>query len=127
MSQGKKFTNAQKEKIIRSLKKYFKLGYSRNKACELAGFPTSTLQDWTDEDEALRIKINAWQGEPSVAARTVVVASINDGAKDDSKWWLERKERDEFSPKKTVEHQGGVTIEDLLDEEEAEEEANPTL
>lgn len=47
----------------------------------------------------------------NVKAREVVIDKIVEG-KDvtTSKWWLERKQRNEFSTRQEVEHEGDITI-----------------
>ena len=49
---GKKRTKTEKEKVIRSLKPYFELGYSLNKACILAKIPSSTVNDILNENNS---------------------------------------------------------------------------
>ena len=100
MAQGKQFTEEEKEKILRSLKQYFTLGYNRTKACMFVGFPRTTLQSWEDSDEALRIKIDGWINSVNAKAREVVVKKINNKDNPDTdlaKWWLERREKKDFS------------------------------
>jgi len=96
MAQGKEW---EKEKVVEALKPYFQLGYTVNRACELAGFPSSTLKTWLMTDDELRLKIRSWQGQIGAKARENVMKGIKQGSQEDSKWWLERniQERKEFS------------------------------
>ncbi len=96
--QGKAYTGQQKQKIIKSLSTYLKLGYSLKKACELAKFQYNTIWNWTQKDPVLLIKINAWQSTISVKARKVLVGKIQKGDVGLSKWWLERMEKEDFNP-----------------------------
>ena len=104
MSQGKAWD---KDKIIGDvLKPIFKLGYSVNKACEVAGIPRRTVNQWLEDDETLRLKVQTWQNEPNILARRQWIKALEHGidkAVDTytpSKEWLERKEKDEFSTRK---------------------------
>lgn len=109
MSQGKAWN---KEKVIEALEPYFKLGYTVNKACDITGFPQSTVQTWIDNSEELRLKITSWQKEPNVLARKNWIDALKFGKPtkfgDDkytpAKEWLERMEKDEFSSRQ--EHTG---------------------
>lgn len=87
---GKRRTKKEKENIVRSLKPYFELGYSLNKACILAKIPTSTANDIIRENEELRIEMEASQNLISVEARKVIAKQIKKGDVSLSKWWLEK-------------------------------------
>ena len=111
MAQGKEWD---KTVVVEALRPYFLLGYSVNKACELAQIPHSTVATWIGDDEELRLKIGAWQGEVSSKARQNIIVRIF-GQKEEknvegkiikpeiipdlelSQWWLERKDKDEFT------------------------------
>jgi hypothetical protein len=108
MSRGKERTTEEKKEIFRSLEPYFELGYSLNKACSLGGIPPSTAYDILDESEELRIKMHALQNLVNAEARKVVIESIKE--KKDIKtamWWLERKERSVFDPKRKEAEENG--------------------
>ncbi len=95
MAQGKAWD---KDKVMEALKPYYKLGYSSTKACQYAGIPQPTVTEWLKNDPELLLKVTAWQNEVNTIARTNLVAKIDSGDENTSKWWLERKERDEMSP-----------------------------
>lgn len=92
MAKGKPWNEKQKKKIILSLKPYFEHGYSVNKACILAGIPTSTIDQWIQADEALRLEIGTWRNKVNYELREVVVNSAKAGNTTDAKWWLEGQE-----------------------------------
>lgn len=95
--QGKAYTKAQREKIIQSIKPYLQLEYDLKNACLLAGVPYTTVRNWVNKDNALSIQIEAWQNMVKAKARQNVVKEINGGDTQESKWWLERREKKEFS------------------------------
>lgn len=106
MAQGREWTTEERETIIQSLKPYLELGYSRNKACNFIGLAPATLSNWISEDEALGIKIQSWEN----IINTTVMANLRDAIdaeakdqddkrKETSKWWAERKMKEDFSTK----------------------------
>lgn len=104
MAQGKEYTIEQRMELIEAIKPYLQLGYSLRRACEYAGVSHSTIYNWYINDEALRTEIKAWQGLVNTQARQNIVEHImgntKKGIKPDletSKWWAERRERDDFS------------------------------
>jgi hypothetical protein len=99
MAQGKPWN---KEKIIEAIEPYLKLGYSVNKACILAKIPTSTVATWMEKDDSLRKKFESWQNMVSAKARETIARSINKGDKQDAKWWLERREKKDFSTQQII-------------------------
>lgn len=107
MSQGVPWN---KKEVIDALSHYLRLGYSVNRACELVEIPQSTVATWVSDDVALRLKIKAWQGSVSSKAREIVAKSIADGNKDDARWWLERREKKDFSTRQEVTGSDGEDI-----------------
>lgn len=106
MSQGKAFTPEQREMIIQSLRTYLEMGFSRNKACSLIGLPPQTLSNWVQNNEALGIKLQGFENTLSalaisnIASALRIEAESEDVKKETSKWWLERKlKEDGFSTK----------------------------
>ncbi len=110
MSQGKKWN---KKKVTGVLRPYFKLGCSVTKACQYAGIPQSTVDDWIQNDEVLRLKITAWQNEIRAKARKKWSGAINSGDVDKAITWLERKEKDEFMKSEGREHTEKLDDEDF--------------
>lgn len=106
MAQGREWTTEERETIVQSLRPYLELGYSRNKACNFIGLAPATLSNWISEDEALGIKIQSWEN----VINTTVMANLKDAIdaeardqedkrKDTSKWWAERRMKEDFSTK----------------------------
>ena len=107
MAQGKA---RNKEKTIEALMPYFKMGCSVLKACNYGGIPQSTVQTWIDNDEALRVKITAWQNEPNVLARANWIAKMAEGDYVASKDWISKKEKDEFADRQELTGQNGQAL-----------------
>ena len=94
-----------KDNVLEALSPYFKLGYGIPKACKLAGFNDEVLYDWINKDPSLLVKIESWQNEINILARSEWKDAIINGRPTangmdrytPSKEWLERIERKEFS------------------------------
>jgi len=103
MAQGKAYTEEQRASIIESLKPYLELGFSRNKACNLIGLDATTLSKWVQADEALSMKLEGWENSINKLAlmniRDAIAkeGEIEDTRKETTKWWIERKMKQEFS------------------------------
>lgn len=111
MAQGKAFTPEQKESILESIRPYLEMGFSRSKACKLTGLDESTLSKWAKADEALSIKLEGWENMLNALAISNIADAIrkegelnDDLRKDNTKWWLERKMKADFSTRQ--EHSG---------------------
>lgn len=100
--QGKPYDKKQREEIIKSLKPFLKLEYDLKKACNLAGAPYATVHNWVKKDNALLIKIQSWQNTVITKSRKNLSKAINKGDTELSKWWLERRDKDNFSSRKEV-------------------------
>lgn len=108
MAQGKEWTKEQREVIIESLRPYLEMGLSRNRACSLTGVDATTLSKWAKEDEALSIKLQGWENAMNVLATANIKmalekeAETEDTRKETSKWWAERRMKDDFSTKQDM-------------------------
>jgi transcriptional regulator with XRE-family HTH domain len=91
-----------KKAVLESLEPFFRLGYSRYKACKLTGFDEGLLNKWEKADSTISIKIDAWIAETNIKAREVWKEEIKQGSYQASKEWLERREKEEFSLKQEV-------------------------
>lgn len=104
MAQGKPFTPEQREVILESLRPYLEMGFSRSKACKLIGLDESTLSKWIRADEALSMRVEGWENVLNAIAISNIADAIrreaeldDDLRKDNTKWWLERKMKTDFS------------------------------
>ena len=131
MSQGKEYTKEQKDKIIKSLKPHLEIGFSRNKACDLIGLAPQTLSNWVKLDESLSMELQSAEN----TINTMVMANLHDAIrlegeqdkdarKDTSKWWAERKMKEDFS---TRTEQTGADGKDLVPDKLSIEKANNAL
>lgn len=104
MSQGKEWTEGERETIIQSLQPYLEVGMSRNKACDAIGLTPSTLSNWVKADDALGMKLSGMENTlnklamQNIADALAVEGKEEKGSrKETSKWYLERRMKNEFS------------------------------
>jgi len=96
-----------RDKILALLKPYFQRGLTIHKACEKSGIvDDETIHRWIDEDINIAKEIKVWQNTPTMAALDMVTGALMDSKNKNftkrermrlAKWWLSRKERDDFS------------------------------
>lgn len=106
MSQGKAFTNEERDIILESLRPYLELGFSRSKACKMVGLNESTLSRWVTADEVLGMRLEGWENSINKLVMSNLIDALNaeaadqdDKRKETSKWWAERKMKEDFSQK----------------------------
>lgn len=95
--------------IEAKLEEAFSLGMPVVKALEYARVKKATFYDKMKEDVKFSDKIVAAQNEMSLLARKSLKLGV---ARNPSiaLSYLERKEKDEFSTKQTIEHEGGISV-----------------
>jgi len=110
MAQGKGYTQQERDTIIESLEPFLSVGMSRNKSCDSIGFDPSTLSRWVTDDESLSMKLQGWENSlnklamQNIADALALEGEAEDTRKDTSKWYLERRMKNEFSLR--TEHTG---------------------
>lgn len=103
MAQGKEWTDEERSDIVQSLQPFLEAGLSRNKACEAIGLAPATLSNWVKADAVLGMKLQGWENSMSVLALANInsalkkEAEMDDARKETSKWFLERRMKNEFS------------------------------
>ena len=104
MAQGRAYTEKEREEILESLRPYLEMGYSRSKACKFIGLDESTLSKWAKASESLSMKLQGWENMVNSMVMSNIVDAIrregeleDDLRKENSKWWAERKMKDDFS------------------------------
>lgn len=103
------------EEVVQKLEYAFMRGLTDIEACSYADISRSTLHNYCEENPEFLHRKEELKQHPTAKARLNVTEAIEKGDADMSKWWLERKAKDEFSTKQTVEGEIKVTkLEDLL-------------
>lgn len=83
--------------IVQKLEQALMSGFTVETACNLSGIARATYYDHVASDDEFSDKMDRAKAWPTEKARKTVVAAIEAGDLQTSKWWLERKARSEFS------------------------------
>jgi transposase-like protein len=108
MAQGREWNKEERENIIQSIKPYLEMGFSRNKACQFVGLAPQTLSNWVQEDDSLGILLTSYENVVNTTVMANLVDAIkkeaetDDSRKETSKWWAERRMKEDFSTKTEV-------------------------
>ncbi len=120
MAQGKAWTKEERDVIIQSLQDSLELGFSRNKACEMIGLAPATLSNWVKEEPALGMKLQNWENAINRIAMSNIRQQIaeesneEDKRKEMTKWWAERKMKNDFSTKIETDNKTELTGELII-------------
>ena len=98
-------------------------GFARSltdtECCDFAGITPSTLYNYCNKNPEFSEKKELLKHRPKINAKFNVADAIENGDVDLSKWYLERKAKDEFSTKQDIAVSGSVNnpMADLTTEE----------
>lgn len=100
------------EDTIQKLEHAFSIGATDVQACFYAGISKATLYNYQEKHPEFVDRKEALKANLAYIAKGVLAQSLQEGKVDDAKWYLERKEKDEFSTKvtNTNQHEGGIEI-----------------
>jgi hypothetical protein len=103
------------EEVLRKLEYAFFKGLNDVEACLYADIGTTTLYDYCKDNPEFAERKEELKKHPAAQAKINVAEAIENKDTDISKWYLERKAKDEFSTKQTIDGDIKVTkLEDLL-------------
>lgn len=108
------------EAVLNKLTFAFARGLTDREACLYADISTTTLYDYCTENPAFAEQKELLKEQPKMRAKLNVTDAIENNDKDMSKWYLERKAKDEFSAKQEIsaDVKNDVTINiELVDDE----------
>lgn len=88
--------------IKRDLEHAFSRGYSDLQACAYAGVAERTFYDFCKNNPDFSQKREVLKKRIDIIAKENMIIAIETRDKEASKWWLERKCKDEFSTKQEV-------------------------
>ena len=92
------------EVVIHKLEHAFSMSFTDSEACLFAGIGMSTLYDYCKANPKFSDKKEMLKGMVGMKAKQNLKDAIEDGDEDISKWWLERKNKAEFSLKQEIDH-----------------------
>ncbi len=84
--------------VVRKLEEALQDGFSVSEACLVSGISRTAYYERRSTDEAFAVKMELAQKYVTIRAKKTVIQAIKDGNFNAAKWWLERREREEFGP-----------------------------
>ncbi len=103
------------KEVIDKLEMLFAKGLSDREACLIADIHPSTLYDYCNDNPEFTERKELLKEQIKTKAKLNVADAINNNDVDLSKWYLERKSKDEFSTKQTIDGEVKVKrLEDVL-------------
>lgn len=99
--------------MVQKLEYGFLKGLTDVECCLYAGISKQTLYDYCNKHPEFTDRKEDLKKQPSVQAKLNVTEAIEQGDVDLSKWYLERRNKDEFSLKQEI--KADVSIEKLED------------
>jgi hypothetical protein len=91
------------EDVLAKLEYGFMKGLTDLECCLYAGISKDALYDYCNKYPEFSERKETLKKQPSVKAKLNVTEAIEQGDVDLSKWYLERKNKDEFSLKQQIE------------------------
>jgi hypothetical protein len=98
------------DQIVSDLKHAFMEDFTDEEASRYAGIATSTFYEWKKSSEEFKVVMESAKDYVAILAKHIIADKVNEGDEDMAKWYLERRQRDSYSTKSNVEHEGGLTI-----------------
>lgn len=88
--------------VLNKLEYGFMKGLTDVQCCNYADISPATLYNYCNEHPDFLERKEQLKNSPSVKAKLNIVEAIEEGNPELSKWWLERKEKNEFSTKQEI-------------------------
>lgn len=85
------------DEIVKKLEDAFSIGSTILEACIHAGISKQTYYNWIEDKPELLDYFEQLREKPVLKARNNIAKLIQNGDPETSKWFLERKKKDEFS------------------------------
>ena len=96
--------------VVAKLVTAFQNGLSKKQAIRYAGISKDAYYDGVKKDKDFADKMSEAQWRPNMRAREVIVQAINNGDTKSAQWWLERKEKNEFTLRRETTGAGGGAV-----------------
>jgi len=108
--------------VMTKLKEAFMIGCNNDEAAMWAGISRTTLYDYLRLNLTYSDDVEQWKQNPTVKARNTVFKALENP--DTAKWYLERKNKDEFGNRTELTGAGGRP---LIPQKPSEEEKAETV
>ena len=94
------------DEVVRKLEYAFSKDFNITEACHYAGIGRNTYYDWLENNEEFSNRIEQAQSDLKRKAKMNIADKIEEGDTEVTKWFLERRAKDEYSVKQAVEVSG---------------------
>ena len=88
--------------VVSKLEYGFMKGLNITECCHYADISRPAFYDYLEKNPDFSNRIEELKSNPSTKAKLNIVEAIEKGDADLSKWWLERKNKEEFSTKQEI-------------------------
>lgn len=88
--------------VVSKLEYGFMKGLNVTECCHYADISRNCFYEYLEKNPEFKDRIEELKSNPSTRAKLNVVEAIENGDTDLSKWWLERRSREEFSTKQEL-------------------------
>jgi len=107
--------------VLSKLEEWFAMWFTDVECCLYANIASATLYRYVEKNPEFRERKEHLKDQPKMKAKLNIVKSIDAWDKNDSRWYLERKSKEEFSTKEVTENTNtNVDVtEDLTEEQRA--------
>lgn len=89
--------------VLAKLDEAFLNGHTDEEACLIAEIDPSTFYRYIEKHPNYASRKELLKRNVTIAARKNIVKKIQEGNVELSKWWMERKAKEEFNPKEDIE------------------------
>jgi hypothetical protein len=101
------------EEVVRILEQAFAMGCSDREACLMADISHQTLYDYQTLNPEFVDRKEMLKETPILKARQTIIDNLN--SPNIATWYLERKKKDEFTPKQEIENTGTKELDAMRD------------
>lgn len=106
MARPKKFT----DEVVGKLEYAFMKGFNITEACNYAEISRDTYYEYLKKNQDFSDKMERAQTNLQRRAKINLAEAIENGDLGESKYYLERKCKDEFSSKQEIQHSGNMNV-----------------
>lgn len=100
--------------VVNKLEQAFTMDMTDLEACLYAGISKQTLYNYQDKNKAFIDRKEILKNSLSLKAKTNLANKINDGDSNESRWWLERRRKNEFSTQVNNKNENDGAIEIIV-------------
>ena len=92
------------KETIDKLEEGFLMGFTDKEASLYANIDVTTLYNYCNDNPNFSTRKELLKEQPKIMAKQNIIKSIKKGSELDSKWYLERKSKNEFSLKQEIDN-----------------------